>query len=125
MSLFRKRTKSVVQSKTCPACGELLGEHVQMDIASAPIGSEDDERLKVLIANRKWIEARAYQAANANADVRVWRMIRCPDGQVGVVSLVMPIEMWSDEYYEEPQFLSDDERDALTAAVEPLAKKPA
>jgi hypothetical protein len=124
MSLFSRKTKSVGKPKTCPACGEPLGEHVQADIGSAPIGSEREEQLKQLITARKWGEARAYQAANANADIRVWRMIRCGDGRVGVVSLVMPIEMWSDDYYEEPQFLSGDERDALTAAVPQLAAQP-
>jgi hypothetical protein len=39
-------------------------------------------------------------------------MIRCGDGRVGVVVRVMRIEVWSDDSYEEPEFLSDSERPA-------------
>jgi len=124
MSLFRRETKPAEKPQTCPACGDRLGEHVQADIGSAPIGSEGEERLTQLITARKWADARAYQAANANADIRVWRMIRCRDGRVGVVSVVMPIEMWSDDYYEEPQFLSDAEGDSLTVGVEQSSPQP-
>ena len=44
-------------------------------------------------------------------------MIRCHDGRVGVVPFVMPLVMWSDDYYEEPQFLFNAERDELLAIV--------
>lgn len=117
MKLFSRKTKPALVAKTCSACGETLAEHAQLDIASAPIGTEDEERLTALIAAHRWADARRYQSANAVTDIRVWRMIRCRDGRVGVVALVMPIEMWSDDYYEEPQFLSDVERDQLLAAV--------
>jgi hypothetical protein len=120
MGLFRRGKKAVVEAKTCVACGESLQEHVQNDLASARIGSEDDHRLRQLIETGKWSEAQNYQAANVTEDIRVWRIIRCRDGRVGVVSLVMPIEMWRDDYYEEARFLSNDERDAVTAAVAQL-----
>lgn len=113
MGLFSWKAKSVVVAKTCSACGETLAEHPQVDVASAPVGSEDDARLTALIAEHRWAEARRYQAANATEDIRMWRMIRCRDGRVGVVARVMPFEIWSDDHYEEPQFLSDGERDRL------------
>ena len=84
------------------------------------MGSGDDSRLTYLIATGKWSAARSYQAANATADIRVWRIIRCHDGRIGVVSFVMPIEMWSDDYYETTRFLSDDESAVLTTAFEQL-----
>ena len=118
MSLFRRSKKSTLNATPCSACGESLTAHGQYDIASARMGTEDDGRLTQLIATGKWSEARSYQAANAPADIRVWRIIRCHDGRIGVVSFVMPIEMWSDDYYETTRFLSDDESAALTAAVE-------
>lgn len=117
MKLFSRKTKAVLVAKMCSACGESLAEHTQLDLASAPVGSEDDGRLAALVEERNWSEARQYQAANAGTDIRVWRMIRCRDGRVGVVPLVMPIEIWSDDYYEEPQFLLNAERDELLAVM--------
>lgn len=117
MKLFSRKAKPVLVAKPCSACGETLAEHAQSDIGSAPVGSEDDARLTVLVAERRWADARRYQSASADTDIRVWRMIQCRDGRVGVVALVMPIEMWSDGYYEEPRFLSGSERDELLAAM--------
>lgn len=117
MKLHKVKAKPALVASVCSACGESLAEHPQVDIASAPVGSEDDERLGGLITQRRWADARQYQAANAVTDIRVCRMIRCRDGRVGVVSLVMPIDMWSDDYYGEPQFLSDAQRDELLAVV--------
>lgn len=124
MNPFKRRRETVVDTKACPACGELLETHPQVDIASAPIGSKEEERLRQLIAEGSWPESRAYHAANADKDIRAWRMIRCRDGRIGVVSLVMPIEMWSNDYYEELRFLSDSERDALTATLGNAALQP-
>ena len=118
MKFFSSRkTEAVLVAKMCSACGESLEDHAQVDIASAPIGGEDDERLAELITSRRWLDARRYQAANASTDIRAWRMIRCRDGRVGVVPFVMLIAMWSDNYYEEPQFLSEHEREGLLANV--------
>lgn len=117
MKFFSRKTSPVVLARRCSVCGEPLAEHEQRDIASAEIGTEDDERLTALIAADGWVDARRYQAANAVRDIRVWRIIRCRDGRVGVVALVMPIEMWSDDYYGEPRFLSDIERERILAAM--------
>jgi hypothetical protein len=117
MSLFRSRKQQLVQRDVCPSCGMLLRDHAQSDIASARIGSEDEEWVRELVAQRLWEQAHAYQAANATSDIRVWRMIRCRDGRVGVATVVMPIEMWSDDYYEEPSFLTNGERDDLVSFI--------
>ncbi len=50
--------------------------------------------------------------------IRSWRVLRCDDRRIAVVARVMPIEMWSDDYYEEPQFLSFDEASELLRLVE-------
>jgi hypothetical protein len=115
MTLFGK--KPVVFAQMCSACSESLAEHEQLDIASAEVGTEDDKRLTAFVRAHEWRDARQYQSANAVTDIRVWRMIRCRNGRASVVALVMPIETWSDNYYEEQQFLSDTERDQLVVAL--------
>jgi hypothetical protein len=70
-----------------------------------------------LLANGGWSEARTYQAPRGSDEIRSWRRIRCTDGRVGVVARVMPVELWDDDYYEEPRWLSGGEVEALEAAI--------
>jgi len=112
------RSKPVVVESRCSSCGERLDEHVQVDIGSAVLDTAEDTELRRLIESREWAAAITHQAANATADIRAWRVLRCGDGRIAVVARVMPIEVWSDDYYEEPQFLSTDEASELLRIVE-------
>ena len=113
MSLFQRPKQSVLVDRKCPSCGEPLSEHAQSDLGSAPVGSVEEARLADSIARRAWDEARTVQHANAVSDIRVWRVIHCRDGRVGIVALLMPIDMWSDNSYEEPLFLDPAEAAGL------------
>ena len=111
------RARPVVIASRCASCGEILEQHIQADIGSAVINTEDDTRLRDLIQNHQWSVAVEHHAANATADIRASRVIRCKDGRIGVVARIMPIETWSDDYYEEPFFLSPNDANELLQEV--------
>jgi len=105
MRLF-KRTQSVTAASRCGHCGHSIENHPQRDIASAVIASPEHDQAASLVSVREWEAAARHQAANEIADIRVWRAVRCNDGRVGVVSMVIPIEMWADNYYEDVLILT-------------------
>lgn len=111
------RTRPVVVGSRCSSCGERLDRHVQAEIGSAVLDTAEDKELRCLIESHEWTAAITHQAANATADIRSWRVLRCGDGRIAVVARVMPLEVWSDDYYEDPQFLSNDEASELLRFV--------
>lgn len=84
----------------CP-CGRRLRDHPIQDIASAVVNSPEDSQLDSLVSESHWEEAHRYQAWNATADIRAWRVLLCESGCLRLMPVIMTFEIWSDDEYGE------------------------
>jgi hypothetical protein len=96
--MFGKRSSGLPK---CLCCFMSLDGRASWDIGSAVLGSIDEARLNEAVKGERWKDASQFQAANANADIRVWRAFFCGDKAL-VYPMVSRFEIWEDDDYEEP-----------------------
>lgn len=101
----------------CPSCNKPLDDHAYFDLASVEVGSPEAETVSGFVRDAHWPDAAHYHAANAQADIRVWRAIRCPTNGVALVPLVLVFEMWMDDLVEPAVPLSSVAAESLLAHV--------
>lgn len=101
----------------CPACQEPLDGHFYSDLASVEVGSAEADTVSGFVRDARWADAAHYQAANAQADIRVWRAIRCPTQGVALVPLLLGFEIWTDDLPEPAEPLSSAAGESLLAYV--------
>ena len=102
-AMFRKRTAGLPQ---CPCCRLNLEGHTFLDVGSAILGSTEESMLNDAVRHGQWVEAARFQAANAQANIRVWRAFAC-EGKRFVFPAVLMLEPWEDDTYGEPIVVSD------------------
>jgi hypothetical protein len=76
------------------------------DVGSAILGSLEEAQLNEAVSSGQWRSASRFQAANALADLRVWRAFSCGSEAV-IVPVVLKIELWEDDVYGEPVMVRD------------------
>jgi hypothetical protein len=91
----------------CPICFMSLDSHAFFDIGSAVLDSFDEARLTEAVNGSRWGEASQFQAANAKADIRVWRVFFC-DGKALIFPMVSKFDIWEDDSYGEPIVISEE-----------------
>ena len=101
----------------CPRCQGPLDDHFYWDVASAEVGSPQAHKVNEFVRDGRWADAAHYQAANAQADIRVWRAIRCPIHGVALVPLLLAFERWKDDVAEPAAPLSSAAAESLLAYV--------
>ena len=101
--MFKKGRASLPQ---CPCCLQNLEGHSFLDVGSAILGSTEESMLNDAVKHGRWVEAAQFQAANAQADIRVWRAFAC-EGKRLVFPAVLILDPWEDDTYGEPIVVSD------------------
>ncbi len=101
----------------CPICQKPLDAHFYWDVASVEAGTPEADTASGFVRNARWADAARYQAANAQAEIRVWRAIRCPTSGLALVQLLLTFEMWTDDLIEAAARLSPAAADDLLAYV--------
>jgi hypothetical protein len=114
-----RKTLDAIRKTTgqCPFCGRDAMGHSYYDIASAEVGSSDDQALERLVRVGSWSEAAQFQVANLEKDIRVWRALLCHD-QVAIMPVILTFEVWSDDFRGEPIKLSADQSGSLVSFIE-------
>lgn len=102
----------------CPSCQESLDNHFYFDVASVEVGSPEMDTVNALVGDARWADAAHYQAANAHANIRVWRAVKCPTHGLALVSLLLAFEMWADDAVETATPLSSAAAESLLAYVD-------
>lgn len=102
---------------TCPICRKPLDNHFYWDVASVEAGTSEADTVREFLHNARWADAARYQAANAKADIRVWRAIRCPSRGFALMPLLLTFEIWEDDVAEPAALLSPAAAEGLLAYV--------
>ncbi len=104
----------------CPVCDGELDGHASWRLASVFVDGDSDapSRLARLVAERRWAEANAFQEWAGDRDEREYYIVRCPvENSLALVTFISVAEMWSDDYIEATERLSERASEALSVLV--------
>jgi len=81
----------------CPRCAEPLSLHEYVDLCPAPVGTDRQMEIEVLVDEERWREIVLLPREALAQDVRVLRALRCPSGTGALVPLQLSPTVYEDD----------------------------
>ena len=90
---------------TCPQCRQTLeaGGHSTWRLASTLIGKHETETASLvadLVKQQNWTGANTHHEWRSDSDLREYRILRCPTGDLTLLALVFAGGLWASDYLE-------------------------
>lgn len=102
----------------CPICGDKTVGHSLGTLASVILTGETPQQIETLISENAWTDASAIRQWAHDADVREYRILRCPGhDDVALLAMVFRHDLYGKDFVEKTQRLSPDEAVKAIAAV--------
>src|SRR2546428_2998159 len=108
--------------RSCPRCSAPLskGGHHAWRIAGELVkGSriKPATLIQDLITRREWAAANKYEEWHPQQDVREYRALRCPNGEISLLIIVFVFFLWANDYVEATKALDLESAASLQSYV--------
>ena len=90
--LFKKEFKRLF-GKVCNFCGARWDGHAFVDICSATTVDASKQVIDQMIKDGKYKEVLKFNCADANEDIYIWRMFKCPSGKLWLATIYSYFEI--------------------------------